>query len=142
VTRVLERTDRPEASVALTQLWDANELGIVTGTLIIPNSARQSNRIPLVGFRRYRFKWRITDDGGGVSAMQLQLFDVPFSRVFSWQTVTLGPFPYGANGANVQNYGEGTAVLQSFLGTFHLIVLRNLGPANVRIQDCELWAGA
>jgi len=115
-------------------MLDAIELG-QSGALG-PGVTRDSNVIELTGYRRYRLK--VVQSGGDTST-DVSILDIPFSRVIAnaWETVALGTPLVGAR--TVFNFGEGTAILQNFMGPFFVLRLKNNGATNAS-YEIELWA--
>ena len=136
-----ELPQSPESNAPRTRVLDRPTLGITNGGMIVGQS-RGSTVFNLVGFRHYRLKWRITSNIGGAPVVTVRLSDMAFDRLQAWETVIIFAIPFGVNGANVINFGEGTGILEGFTGPFFQVVWTNGGPGAIVLQEAELWAGS
>lgn len=141
MTGLRNTPDPKSARLPLCETWDAVGLGISINLITIPTATRASNRIEITGYRRYRLKWRIDDQGHNADTVDVRLLDTAYNRLSVWENVLIAGIPFGANGANVINFGEGTGILETFQGPFLLIAIRNMGAFNMFIREVELYAG-
>lgn len=136
-----ERPDATESKIPHVQCWDRSSLG-VPSFFVIPGSGVQSNRIDSHGFRRYRLKVQVFNTGGAAGQITVRLYDIAFDRLFAWETVAIGPF-LGSPIRFAINFGEGTGVLECFMGPWLVMGFFNTGAVgNFLIQSLELWQGA
>ncbi len=135
-----ELPDPLSASLPLVQMYDAQETGIAFNVITIPTASRISGPLELTGYRRFRLKWRIDDGGNNATAVNVRLLNQSYNRAATWENVLFAGIPFGVNGANVLNFGEGTGVMEA-QGVWFRFLIQNAGPFNMFIRDVELWCG-
>jgi len=97
---------------------------------------RQSSPIECTGMRRYRLKC-LQLTGAGPSAVNAQ--DMPFGPAAAaiWQNAVLAAAQATAT-RSVYNFGEGTGVMECFMGPYLIISLTNNG-IDAATSELELW---
>ncbi len=117
--------------------YDATQAGQVAS--LGAGVTRDGAFMDLIGYRRYRLKI-VQLTGAGPTAVRA--LDKSFAALagVTWETAVLAAAQ--ATGVrSVYNFGEGTAILQHFMGPFLQISLINNG-ADAATYELELWAGA
>jgi len=131
---------RPEAGTSTMppcQMWDAVQLGM--SGAVNPAATQVSVPVDVAGYRRYRFKAvQLT----GTGPTRVRVLDVPFGRstALAFEIVILAA-AMATGIRTVWNFGEGTAILQNFMGLWLVVDLQNNGPDGAT-YELELWAQA
>lgn len=118
-------------------MFDAVQAG--QSASLNPGVTRDGNPMDFMGFRRYRLKI-VQLTGAGPTAVNALDKSFAFLPAVTWETAVLAAAQ--ATGVrSVYNFGEGTAILQNWMGPFLQISLTNNG-VDAATYELELWAQA